>query len=91
MNRATDVLAEWDAKIGQSPASIHDKKQADELTLLRRQLRESREERRRLQDQVDASATVVMVLLAENAALREQAARRSAVVVPLARSQAILE
>jgi hypothetical protein len=91
MNRATDVLAEWDAEIGQSPASLHDQKQAQELTLLRRQLKESREERRRLQDQVDASATVITVLLAENAALREQTARRSAVVVPLAKSHATPE
>ncbi|MGW1882524.1 hypothetical protein [Streptomyces sp. NPDC001970] len=91
MNRATDVLAEWNAKINASPANLRDQKQAAEVTLLRRQLKEGREERRCLQGQVDASATAIAVLLAENAALREQAARRSAVVVPLARSQAVFE
>ncbi|WP_158717089.1 hypothetical protein [Streptomyces rimosus] len=39
----------------------------------------------------DAAATVIAALLAENTALREQAARQSAVVVPLARSQATCE
>ncbi|SCD57666.1 hypothetical protein GA0115239_103741 [Streptomyces sp. BpilaLS-43] len=87
MNRATAVLAEWDARIGTSPASLRDQKQAEEITLLRRQLKQSREEHRQLQDRVDASATVIAVLLAENAALREQAVKRSAVIVPLAQLQ----
>ncbi|MEU8971647.1 hypothetical protein AB0D11_20650 [Streptomyces monashensis] len=91
MNRATDVLAEWDTRLGTSPASLHDQKQAEEITLLRRHLKQNRQERQQLQDQVDASATVIAVLLAENAALREQATNRSAVIVPLARSQAIYE
>jgi hypothetical protein len=91
MNRATDVLADWDAQIGKSPASLHDQTQAEEITVLRRQLKQNRQERKQLQDQVDASATVIAVLLAENAALREQATNRSAVVVPLARSQSTFE
>ncbi|WP_430378153.1 hypothetical protein [Streptomyces sp. B1-3] len=91
MNRATDVLSEWDARIGTSPASLRDQKQGEEITLLRRQLKQSRQEHQQLQDQVDAAATVITVLLAENAALREQAAKRSAVIVPLARSMAVFE
>ncbi|MFF2249768.1 hypothetical protein [Streptomyces sp. NPDC058142] len=91
MNRAADVLAEWDAQIGKSPASLHDQKQSEEITVLRRQLKKNQQERKQRQDQIDASATVIAVLLAENAALREQATSRSAVVVPLARSQATYE
>lgn len=85
MNRATAVLAEWNVKVNTSPASIRDQKQADEITSLRRQLKEKRQERQHLQDQVDAAATVIAILLAENAALRAQAINRSATVVPLAR------
>ncbi|MCD9146011.1 hypothetical protein [Streptomyces albireticuli] len=83
MNRATAVLAEWDDRVGQSPASQRDQKQTEEIALLRRQLKDNRHERHRLQDQVDAAATVISVLLAENTALREQVTRRSAVIVPL--------
>lgn len=91
MNRATAVLADWDSRFNGSTASLHDQKQAQEITELRRQLKAKRDERRRLQDQVDASATVIAVLLAENEALRRQLATRSAVVVPLARSHATRE
>jgi len=41
------------------------------------------------QDEVDAAATVIAVPVAENAALRDQLARRSAVVVPLDRGHAV--
>jgi hypothetical protein len=66
MNRATDVLADWDDRIGRSPASLHDQRQAQEIADLRRQLKNNRQERQQLQDQVDAAATVIAVLLAEN-------------------------
>ncbi|WP_050507604.1 MULTISPECIES: hypothetical protein [Streptomyces] len=74
-----------DAWIGQSPASRRDQQQTEQIALLRRQLGNSRQERRRLQEQVDAAATVISLLLAENTALREQTVQRSAVIVPLAR------
>ncbi|MFI0264800.1 hypothetical protein ACH4OW_38070 [Streptomyces sp. NPDC017056] len=45
----------------------------------------SRGARRRLQHQVDAAPTVIAALLAENAALREQAANRPAGLIPLTR------
>ncbi|MGW3624728.1 hypothetical protein [Streptomyces sp. NPDC000880] len=57
----------------------------------RRKLRTSRQECRQLQDQVDAAATVITALLAENAVLREQLAKRSAVVIPLDRAHAARE
>ncbi|MFB8021994.1 hypothetical protein ACFC36_25865 [Streptomyces rubiginosohelvolus] len=87
MNRAAAVLVEWDSRVGQSPASQRDQRQTEEIALLRHRLKNSREELRRLQDQVDAAATVIATLLAENTALREQITSRSAVVVPLARNQ----
>ncbi|MFF0413460.1 hypothetical protein ACFYUY_23860 [Kitasatospora sp. NPDC004745] len=86
MNRATAVLAEWDARTAASPAALVGRQRDHELAELRRKLRESGEERRRLQGQVDAAATVIMTLLTENAALREQAARRPAVIVPITSS-----
>lgn len=82
MNRAPDVLAEWDSRVGQSPASERDQKQSEQITLLRRQLKDNRQDRQRLRDQVDAAATVIAVLLAENSALRDQLTKRSAVIVP---------
>jgi hypothetical protein len=78
-NRATSVLADWDTHVSGSTASRHDQAQAAELARLRGRLKDNRRERQRLQDEVDASATVIAALLAENADLREQAARRSAV------------
>ncbi|MGW2425671.1 hypothetical protein ACWC0C_41615 [Streptomyces sp. NPDC001709] len=90
MNRATDVLADWDDHIGQSPASLHDQRQTQEIADLRRQLN-NRQERQQLQDQVDAAATVIAVLLAENTALREQATKQSAVIIPLDRTHSISE
>ncbi len=85
MNRATAVLIEWDSRVGQSPASQRDQRQSEEIALLRRRLKDNRKERQRLQDQVDAAATVIATLLAENTALREQATNRSATIVPLSR------
>ncbi|MEU7028918.1 hypothetical protein AB0A60_19785 [Streptomyces sp. NPDC046275] len=91
MNRATRVLETWEARVSSSPASLHSLQQTEEITRLRRKLRLNHDERQRLQDQVDAATTVLTALLAENAALREQLANRSAVVIPLGRTQAVLE
>ncbi|MGV9901610.1 hypothetical protein ACWDU8_03715 [Streptomyces sp. NPDC003388] len=89
MNRATAVLVDWDNHVSHSAASKHDQAQAAEIARLRRQVRDNRNERQRLQDEVDAAATVIAALLAENTALREQLAKRSAVVVPLDRGHAV--
>ncbi|WP_434098457.1 hypothetical protein, partial [Streptomyces mirabilis] len=83
MNRATAVLAERDNRVGRSPVSLRDQHQQEEITRLRRQLRGNRQQHQRLQQQVDAAATVIATLLAENAALGEQLTKRSGVVVPL--------
>jgi hypothetical protein len=91
MNRATEIVAEWDARTAASPAGTLQRQHNHEITDLRGNLRRSRADCRQLQDQVDAAATVIAILLAENVALREQVARRSAVVVPLGRSHAVQE
>ncbi|WP_329375185.1 hypothetical protein [Streptomyces sp. NBC_01483] len=91
MNHATAVLADWDNRVSQSTAGKHDEKQATEIARLCRRLSNNRHERQRLQDEVDAAATVIAALLAENAALRDQLTKRSAVVVPLYRGQAVRE
>ncbi|MFE2089831.1 hypothetical protein [Streptomyces sp. NPDC059460] len=83
MNRATAILAEWDAHSADSPVGTTHRQNNAEIAELRTKLRKNRDERRTLQDQLDAAATVIMTLLAENAALREQATKRSATVVPL--------
>lgn len=86
MNRATSVLAEWDSRVDESPATALDRQRREELSEVRGKLRKSRQECRELQDQVDAAATVIAALLAENAAFREQLAKRSAAVIPLDRA-----
>ncbi|MET8292363.1 hypothetical protein ABZV80_45845 [Streptomyces sp. NPDC005132] len=83
MNRATAVLAEWNDRTRHSPASLRDQQQRDEISRLRRLPKGNRQERQQLQRQVDAAATVIATLLAENAATREQLANRSVVVIPL--------
>lgn len=91
MNRATSVLAEWDRRVDESPATALDRQRREELSELRGKLRKSRQECQKLQDQVDAAATVITALLAENAAFREQLAKRSALVIPLDRAHTIHE
>ncbi|CAL9278964.1 hypothetical protein [Streptomyces sp. SudanB182_2057] len=83
MNRATAVLAEWDARTAASPAGLAQRRRDEKITDLRRRLHKGAEERRKLQGQVDAAATVIATLLTENAVLREQIAARSSVIVPI--------
>lgn len=85
MNRATAVLADWDSRVGRSPASRREQMQLEQITLLRRQLTDNRHERQQLRDRVDAAATVIATLLAENTALREQLTKRSASIIPFSR------
>jgi hypothetical protein len=49
MNRATDILAEWDARIGHSPAGAVARQRDDEIENLRSSLRAARHEGRQLQ------------------------------------------
>lgn len=86
MNRAADVLQEWNARTAPSQDTAQQRRSQHDLTELRSELRRSRAKSRELQLQVDAAATVIATLLAENAVLREQSLRKSSVVVPLHRS-----
>jgi hypothetical protein len=83
MNRATDVLAEWDAHVSDSPAGLATRRRDEELDQLRSRLRASQLEHRELRDRLDAAATVIAALHTENAALRRQASSFSARIVPL--------
>lgn len=62
-----------------------------EIADLRRQLKNNRQVRQQLQDQVDAAAAVIAALLTESAALREQATKQSTVIIPLDRTHFISE
>ncbi|MEU9047582.1 MULTISPECIES: hypothetical protein [unclassified Kitasatospora] len=88
MNRAPTALAEWNTRTATSPAALHHRRRDDEAAELRRRLRTSRDGQRKLQARLDSAATVITTLLAENAALREQIARRPATVVPISRAAA---
>ncbi|MER6290262.1 hypothetical protein [Streptomyces sviceus] len=91
MDRATAVLSDWDNHLSHSAASKRAQAQAAEIARLRSRLGDNRHGRQRLQDEVDAAATVIAALLAESTALREQIAQRSAVVIPLDRAHATRE
>lgn len=84
MNRAADVLAEWDRKVARHPTTAAQDRLSEQLTATRAELADSRRQRRALQDQLDAAATVIALLAAENAALRERSAGL-APVLPLPR------
>jgi len=89
MNRAGDILAAWDAQIGSSPARTAAQRRDDDPGHLKQDLKASRARCHELQDHLDAAATVIAALAAENDALRRQNAdTASRVVVPLRRGPA---
>lgn len=83
MNRATDILAEWDARIHDSPADAAARQRDDEIEDLRSRLRAARLESGQLQDRIDAAATVIAALTNENAALHRRAMDSPARIIPL--------
>ncbi|GIE81992.1 hypothetical protein Aph02nite_79420 [Actinoplanes philippinensis] len=85
MNRAADILAEWDARAGDSPTGLAVRRRDEQLEKLRERLRASTLERRTLQAQLDAAATVIAALHTENTALRRQATDASSHLVPFRR------
>jgi len=81
MNRAPDVLAEWDRRTAATGARTPGEARRDtELGELRSQLKELKRERTQLQGRLDAAATVIAALHHDNAGLREELAGRGAVV-----------
>ncbi|MFD7982148.1 hypothetical protein ACFV4M_02050 [Kitasatospora indigofera] len=80
MNRATALLREWDARLAQSGARTPGESRRDaELAELRRRLRELSQENKALGRRLDAAATVIAALHADNIALSEKADRRGTV------------
>lgn len=87
MNRATTVLAEWDARMA---ARGPDKSAAatdEEVAKLRADLSQARRANQDLQQRLEAAATVIGALHADNVQLRSRIPARGAPVVslPLAR------
>ncbi len=81
MNRAPTILAEWDARLAATGARTPGESRRDEkLAKLREQLKAVTKDRNRLRDQVNAAATVIAALHADNVALRQQLDRQGTVV-----------
>jgi hypothetical protein len=80
MNRATDLLSQWDLAVSDrndNPCP------ADEAKVqLSRDLRKSQEAARALRSDLNAAATVIQALYAENVSLREKLARLQKKNVP---------
>ncbi|MCL7369589.1 hypothetical protein [Streptomyces ardesiacus] len=73
VHRATDILAEWNARVPQPVRRTPSERARDEtITTLRTQLAEARQSARQLQGQLDALATVTAHLYAENRTLRRR-------------------
>jgi chromosome segregation ATPase len=87
MNRAVDILAAWDARVAVSPAGVAVRQRDEELEHLRSRLRDSHRERRQLQDQLNAAATVIAALYNENTVLRRQGGDAPARLVLLSRTR----
>ncbi|GAQ54899.1 hypothetical protein a10_04714 [Streptomyces acidiscabies] len=81
MNRAVSILREWEARTAEAGARISGETRRDaELAELRARLKASLDANRTLKAQTDAAATVIATLHADNAALRDQLARRGDVI-----------
>ncbi|WP_030246333.1 hypothetical protein [Streptomyces sp. NRRL S-350] len=78
VHRADTVLADWHARVDRpllrTPGEM---RRDEEITELRRQLRESKQNVTLLQNKLDALATVTANLYHENQALRNERARRT--------------
>lgn len=80
MNRASDVLADWDARLAATGARAPGEARRDEqLTKLRRRLTTVTAERDRLREQLNTAATAIGALHADNIALRQQLDQHGAV------------
>lgn len=88
MNRATAVMAEWDAHITEHGKRTQGEARRDaELAELTRRLAVKARECTQLQAKLDASATVIAALHHDNIALAAELARLGAsVIVPLRRA-----
>jgi hypothetical protein len=81
MNRAPQIMAEWNAQIAERGGLTTDQaRHADEVAKLRRKLADKAQDANQLRRQLDAAATVIAALHHDNIALREQLDRRGDLV-----------
>lgn len=80
MNRASDILTRWDFAV--SDRSSNDRPEDAAELQHRRELRKSQEAARALRADLNAAATVIQALYAENVGLREKLARLQKKNVP---------
>lgn len=80
MNRASDILTRWDLAV--NDRSSNDRPEDAAELQHRRELRKSQEAARALRADLNAAATVIQALYAENVSLREKLARLQKKNVP---------
>lgn len=80
MNRATDLLTQWDLAVSGRSSNAQPEDEAE--LQHRRELRKSQEAARALRSDLNAAATVIQALYAENVSLREKLARLQKKNVP---------
>jgi hypothetical protein len=81
MNRATQIMAEWNTQIAERDGLTTDQaRHADEAAKLRRKLADKAHDANQLRRQLDAAATVIAALHHDNIALREQLDHRGDLV-----------
>lgn len=86
MNRATDVLRQWDDHLAQHGKTTPGEARRDEeITRLRRKLADKTRSCTELERRLQAAATAIAALHHDNQALREELGRRGGTVVPLRR------
>jgi hypothetical protein len=88
MNRATQIMAEWDARIAACDGfTPREARKNDELTTLRDDLATKTRECTKLSHQLDAAATVIAALHHDNTLLRQELADAGQVVPLISRRE----
>ena len=82
MNRANEIIAEWDDRVSQRGGRTPEQaRRDDELDKLSIKLEKVRAERADLRKKLDAAATVIAALYHDNEALREHLSARTGKIV----------
>lgn len=80
MNRATSILGAWDEQIAVMGARTPGEARRDtEVAKLRADLKAARDDNKQLRERIDAAATVIATLYADNTALRDRLAHHGIV------------
>jgi chromosome segregation ATPase len=88
MNRATAVMAEWDAHITEyGKRTVGETRRDADLAALSKKLKDKTRECTELQQRLDAAATVIAALHHDNQALREELTRHGGTVISLSRQR----